>query len=91
MRREPNAGLIAYDPAATEEKLPMKRQLSKALGQSQAISPLLVVVVMIGMVGALGIVALVTRDRYDLKVRSGQHEFQLRPAGELPQLKVEGR
>jgi hypothetical protein len=46
-----------------------------------------VVIVVLGMFGGLGVVALVTRDRYDLRVRSGDHELELRPAEEPPKVK----
>lgn len=54
----------------------------KRLPSAPGITPLLVVIVVVGVFGGLGVIALVTMDRYDLRVRSGDHELQLRPAAE---------
>lgn len=49
-------------------------------GRGAGVSPLLAFLFLFGTIAIVGIVALVTGDRYDLRIRSGEHELQLRPA-----------
>lgn len=49
-----------------------------------AVTPLVVAIVVVGVFGSLCAVGLITRDRYNFRIRAPQVELELTPAGDLP-------